>query len=158
MARHVFDAAAFRAQFPQFADETQYPAAVLAGYFNMAGTFVSRWDNCLLYGERLQMLLELVTAHIVSLLMAPPPGQVDPNAPPGSTVPAMGGILQAASIDKVSVSIMAPPVRDGYDYWFNQTPYGQQYLALLSAMTAGGIFIGGMPESMGFRRVYGRIR
>lgn len=156
MARHVFDDGAFRAKFPAFSNADQYPAAVLAGYFDMAGTFISRWDNCLINGEQLQLALELVTAHIVSLLMNPNPAAAGGEDAP--SVPQVGGVLQSASIDKVSISIMAPPVRDGYDYWFNQTPYGQQYLALITVMTAGGIYVGGMPESLGFRRVGGLYR
>lgn len=156
MARHVFNDEAFRAKFPAFASVTQYPAAVLAGYFDMAGTMISRWDNCLVHGEQLQLALELVTAHIVALMLNPNPAAAGSGDQP--SVPQVGGVLQAASIDKVSVSIMAPPVRDGYDYWFNQTPYGQQYLALITVMTAGGLYVGGMPESIGFRRVGGLYR
>lgn len=158
MARHVFDDAGFRAKFPAFSDETKYPAAVLAGYFDMAATFISRWDNCLINGERLQLALDLVTAHVVSLMMAPNPTANVGASGPGPNVPQVGGILQSASIDKVSVSIVAPPVRDGYDYWFNQTPYGQQYLALITVLTAGGLYIGGMPETVAFPRVYGLRR
>lgn len=65
------------------------------------------------------------------------------------------GPVASATIDKVSVSFQAPPAGDSWSYWLNTTPYGQQAMAFLKACSAGGFFVGGLPERDAFLSVYG---
>lgn len=42
------------------------------------------------------------------------------------------GLVASSSIDSVSVSYQQAPTKDSFQYFFNQTPYGQEYLAYLN--------------------------
>lgn len=65
------------------------------------------------------------------------------------------GAIASASIDKVSVSFQTAPAGDSWSYWLNSTPYGQQAAALLKSCSAGGMYVGGLPERAAFLAVYG---
>lgn len=65
------------------------------------------------------------------------------------------GVLTSANEGSVSVSFAPPPSRSAWQYWLNQTPYGQQFLALFSSLVLGGFYIGGLPESQAFRKTGG---
>ena len=41
------------------------------------------------------------------------------------------GVVSSSSIDGVSVSYVAPPLKDNFQYFFSKTPYGQEYLAYI---------------------------
>lgn len=45
------------------------------------------------------------------------------------------GLISSSSIDGVSVSFQTAPAKDNYQYFFNQTPYGQEYLAYLATQS-----------------------
>ena len=49
------------------------------------------------------------------------------------------GIVSSSSIDGVSVSYQTQQTRDNFQYFFNQTPYGQEYLAYLN--TQNGLML-----------------
>ena len=68
------------------------------------------------------------------------------------------GVLTSANEGSVSVSFAPPPSRSAWQYWLNQTPYGQQFLALFSSLVLGGFYIGGLPESQAFRKTGGAWR
>ena len=44
-----------------------------------------------------------------------------------------GGVVSSSSIDSVSVSYVAPPLKDNFQYFFSKTPYGQEYLAYINS-------------------------
>lgn len=44
-----------------------------------------------------------------------------------------GGVVSSSSIDGVSVSYAIAPYKDSFQYFFQQTPYGQEYLAWLAS-------------------------
>ena len=83
--------------------------------------------------------LSLMTAHLLGISVSANAGQ-------------NSGVVISATIDKVTVGLMAPPAGNNWQYWLNQTPYGQQLLALLSAASAGGFYVGGNPVVSNFRR------
>ena len=58
-------------------------------------------------------------------------------------------------IDKVTVTNMPPPVKNGWQFWLATTPYGMQLWALLKRMAGAGLYIGGLPERRAFRKVFG---
>lgn len=142
MAQHTFDVAAFRAMFPAFADIVKYPDATLQMWWTMAIQYITDYDNCLIEGDTLQLALNLMTAHLAQSFTMIGTGQ---NT----------AVVTGATEGSVSVSMEPPPVKNMWQYWLASTTYGQQLLALLQVMVAGGFTIGGLPESSGFRRVGG---
>lgn len=42
------------------------------------------------------------------------------------------GLVSSASVGSVSTSFQTAPYKDNFEYFYNQTTYGQQYLAFLS--------------------------
>lgn len=142
---------AFRARFPAFADKTKWTPEYLESCWDMGAEFISTADcPCRnLRGASLQLALDLMCAHLATLL-APPDAAAGEDGSTGG-----GGLITSASIGAVSVGIMQPPVKDMWDYWLGQTPYGQQLLALFSVKAVGGFYVGGLPERLGFRKVGG---
>lgn len=144
MATHTFDVAAFRLQFPQFADATKYPDALLSGYFQMATCYISPDDYaCGLHGDCLQLALNLMTAHLAAL------GALD------STGQGTVGIITSSTIDKVSVTQQVPTTKSAWQFFLSKTPYGIQLWALLGVKSAGGWMVGGSIERRGFRKAGG---
>ena len=61
---------------------------------------------------------------------------------------AAGGIVSSAHIDSVSVTKAVPQSKNAFQYWLNQSAYGQQLLALLKLQSAVGIYFGGTKENV----------
>ena len=142
MAELTFDVAVFRQQFPAFADSVIYPDPQLEMWWGIATDYISKNNTGYLKDASRSYALNLMTAHLQVL----------------STQAATGedsGVMQSAGIDKISVSLVPPPIKNGWQYWLNQTTYGKQLLALLSVKGVGGLYIGGLPEKSAFRKVYG---
>ncbi len=138
-----FDVTLFRQQFPAFSNVTQFPDATLQMYWDMATCFISADQICGYFNnDCLILALNLMTAHLTALSVIVAGGQVP-------------GLVQDATIDKVSVNLTPPPLKNQFNWWMSLTPYGQQLLAMLQAVSVGGMFIGGFPELSAFRRVYG---
>jgi hypothetical protein len=144
MATHTFDVAAFRAQFPAFADQTKYPNALLSGYVQMATCFVSPNDTWWFSGDCLQLALDLMTAHLATVYTADASGSI-----PGV------GIITSATIDKVSVTSQVPKTESAWRAFLLRTPYGLQLVALLQGHAAGGWTVGGSLERQAFRKAGG---
>ena len=143
MALHTFNYALFQQQCPAFASSPS--ESVLSAYFTMATSFADPNDSWCggFSGANLDLVLNLLTAHIAQQQAMIAAGQ--------DTV-----IVTAATIDKVNVSLLAPPVKDSFQYWLMTTPYGKQVAALARAQFAGGFYAAvGLPERKAFRKVYG---
>lgn len=146
----MYDDALFRAQFPEFADTTKYPAALLSAYWSMATSFITASGSpCGALGASgLPLALNYMTAHLYVLAQL----QAAAAGGPGSS---QGGFETSASIGEVSVATMAPPAATMWQWWLAQTAYGQALAALLSVLAVGGTSVGGLPERYGFRKVGG---
>lgn len=148
MAQHTFDYTLFQQQCPAFASSPS--EATLQVYFDMALPIANGgYDSWCggFNGAALDLILNLLTAHIA---------QQQAMIADGQTQIA---IVTGSSIDKVSVNLMAPPVKNMMQYWLATTPYGQQVLALARAQFAGGFYAAkGLPERHGFRKVGGTFR
>lgn len=144
MAEHVFDVTAFRQLFPEFADPDKYPDDTLSRYWNWATLRICPYDNWFLCGDRLQYVLNLMTAHLARLGQQSASGD-DPG----------GGMVQSASEGSVSVAMAVFQLRNAWQYWLMKTPYGQELLALFEMLTAGGFYFGGKPEGSAIRDVGG---
>jgi hypothetical protein len=131
-----FNVTLFRTQFAQFASDVLYPDATLQTYWDMATNYVTNkapqgLGLCL---PQQTLALNLMTAHLAALMTLIASGQ-------------SSGVVQGATIDKVSVQLQPPPVVDQWQWWLNQTPYGQQLIALLSVVGVGGFYFGGYPTN-----------
>jgi hypothetical protein len=138
----TFDIPAFRVSFPAFADPTKYPDPTLQGYWDAATCYISDKNYGWLNGDCRARALNLMTAHLAALSTLINNGQPT-------------GVGQSATIGAVSVSMVPPPVKSGWQYWLASTPYGMQLWALLHVKAVGGLSIGGLPEKSAFRKVAG---
>ena len=138
----VYDDAVFRAAFPVFANTTTYPEATLQMYWNWATSYVSDVNYGWLQNASRDLALNLMTAHLVQVAGIIQAGQV-PN------------LVQNSTIDKITVGLTPPPIPNQWQWWLNQTGYGQQLLALLQANSAGGFYPGGSAPRLGFRNAFG---
>lgn len=144
MAEHTFDSVAFREQFPEFTSTTKYPDGQLSGYFTMATLYIYPKDWGGICGAQLQLCLDLMTGHLAHLNQLIVAGNT--NIAP----------VAAASIDKVSVTLAAPPFgTSAWKFWLDSSPRGKQLLALLRILSRGGGIVGGSPEGHAFRGTYG---
>ena len=135
----TFDYNLFITQIPAYSDPTKYPEATLQVWWDIAINYVSDVGNCgSLQGSARQYAINLMMAHLIYLSL-----QIAANQVPG--------MMQGATIDKVSVNLVPPPVPNQWQWWLGTSPYGQQLLALLQAHSAGGYYIGGSPTMAGFR-------
>lgn len=138
----TFDVAAFRAAFPAFASPTAYPDGVLQGWWDAGTCYISDRNYGYLAGDCRARALNLMTAHLAALFT-----MINSGKPTG--------VGQSASVGDVSVSLVPPPVKSGWQYWLASTPYGMQLWALLHVKAVGGLSIGGLPEKTAFRKVGG---
>lgn len=130
-----YNEAEFRTLFTAFANSTTYPDATLSLYWNLATDFISKWPQCGggLIPKVQSYAINLMAAHLLQLGTQAAAGQA-------------GGVVTASSVGDVSVTLMAPPAPNQWQFWLNQTPYGAQLLALLQLKSVGGWYIGsGIP-------------
>lgn len=147
----TYSDAQFRSMFPAFANQTVFPQTTLQMYWDMATTFVSNLSN---YGwltggnsssgnaTGRALALNLMAAHIAQIFVLVGLGQTP--AP-----------ITAAGIDKINVTLMPPPAKDGWQYWLATTAYGLQLWALLTVNSVGGWYTGGSPTRAGFNGTAG---
>ena len=116
---------AFLGTFPEF-NGNQYIDMMIG----RATIYVDIHCGCICNKQK-QYAIFLLTAHLLTLYKGITSGE------------ATGGVQTGASIDKVSVSYAPPPYANGFEYWLNQTPYGQELLALINILVATPDYIGG---------------
>lgn len=141
----TFNAAKFRELFPAYSNATAYPDTLLAIKWEIAIGYVSDRNCGRMTDAVREYAIMLCLAHLLTL-----DAYIASNGGQGSA-----GIVTSSSIDKVSVSLAPPPITSPWDYWLQQTPYGSQLLAQLSAASVGGFYVGGLPERSAFRKVGG---
>lgn len=139
---HTLDIAAFRAAFPAFANPTTYPDGTITLRWTEAGLYLPTYDSCLFSGDALQLALYQMTAHLLASADLIARGQTNV-------------VVRGSTIDKVTVQLEPPPTRDMWQWWLATTPYGLQLWALMTVRAGTGWYVGGRPERMAFRRVYG---
>jgi len=135
-----FNIAEFRIRFPEFSDVLKFPDVRLEFFWFEATCLISDQDCGRLTGKCRELAIQLLTAHIAKLSEEEAEG---------------GGIVQSATIDKVSVTLKYPEFRTQSQWWFYQTPYGSQYYTMLIIRSIGGWNVGGRPVSSGFRKENG---
>lgn len=150
MATVFFDSTLFRGLFPAYASPVTFPDVLLQLQWDLATGYITNNTVVACYDGMRQPqqvnALNLMTAHLLALNIAAASGQPS-------------GLVQGATIDKVSVQLTPPPEVSQWQWWLNQTPYGQQLLALLQIASAGGYFFtAGSPVVPAFRRTGYRWR
>lgn len=139
------DIPVFRTIYQQFLSPIAFPDALIQAQFDMATGYISPNEyGCMTTAVRTQALY-LMTAHLLALGVIIAAGNYTGRP----------GVLQGATIDKVSVTLQPPPLRSQWAWWLNLTPYGAQLLALLDMQSVGGFYVGGLPERSAFRKVGG---
>lgn len=142
MGAIAYDDALFRAQFPEFSDAAKYPEVLVEGYWDMSTNYINIDGFGMLTAKSLPLAVNQCTAHMLVLAKQAGRGK-------------QAGFKVATTVDKVSVSVLPPPVKDQFSWWLSGSPYGQQLLALLEVAGVGGFSVGGMPERGAFRKVGG---
>lgn len=136
-ATYTYNDADFREIFPALDNPTLYPAKILQMYWDQAGTIIKNTTYGFLAQQSGAMPMNLMTAHLAAIGRLIASGQ-SPSLP------------SAATIDKVSVTLVPPPTKDMFDWWLATTPYGQQLLAMLSMAAVGGLYAPGSLGRQGF--------
>lgn len=130
MAVLTLTAAEFKTDFPEFSDAVKYPDSIITILIGRAKCYID--TNCSrMNADCLKYAWELMVAHLQTIKSRIAEGQT-----------AVGQIA-STSIDSISVSLVAPTNKDSFDYWLNQTPYGQELLALLQSAAPAGLYFGG---------------
>lgn len=130
MSQVTLDIALFRERFKAFENETTYPDTLITATWDTAIIYISDVASDCFPANKLELALQQLTAHLLFIQ-----GIVNTG---GST-----GTVTSSSIDKVSVTLTAPKNDSEWEFWLNQSPYGQQLLALLNTACVGGFYIGG---------------
>jgi hypothetical protein len=126
----TFDYDSFIAVAPAYSNITLYPEDLLQQYWNNAINYVSdisTQGNLQCTGR--QYAINLMVAHLVYIAGLIAIGQVP-------------GLMQNATIDKVTVGLTPPPLKNQWQWWLSVSPYGGQLLALLQVNSVGGQYIG----------------
>lgn len=141
MTTLTFDIPAFRLAYPEFADPTTYPDALLQQFWDTATCYLSP-DVCPPWTDTsLRLALNLFTAHLTQLSTNLKNGKLQ-----------NGTIVQGATVDKVTISLVPPPLNDSqFQWWLSTTAYGAQLLSLLSTLSVGGFYFNGFPNQAAFK-------
>ncbi|EMW1042115.1 DUF4054 domain-containing protein [Citrobacter freundii] len=124
----------FRADFPQFADETKYPTSMIQARLALADVLMSESR----FGEDVfPYVVELFVAHYMALFAADQRG-----AAVGSSGGANSGVQTSKSVDKVSVSYDASMTMNPDAGFWNNTRYGSEFWEYLMIFGAGAIQLG----------------
>ena len=130
----------FRQQIPAYSNAQMYPEAILQMWWNTAIFYISDVGNYgMLQGDARQYAIDLMMAHLIYIAGLTAAGQVP-------------YLMNTATIDKVSVGLTAPPLKNQWQWWLSISPYGQMLLALLQVNSVGGNYIGGSPVLASFGR------
>lgn len=149
MTATAFNAANFRAQFPEYADSTTYTDATLSAYWTMGTAYISQNNaGCNYTQAQAQLASDLICAHLAKLYAS----MVGTAAGDGAGIT---GVVTGATEGSVNVTLAPPPTTTGFQYWLASTAYGQQLRALLKAVGAAGVFYGGGLERASFRKAGG---
>jgi hypothetical protein len=126
-------AASFKAAFPAFTSDTDYPIPMLTYQLSLA----VKLHNADRWGELLDDGIMLWTAHMITLEQ-----QSSAAAAAGQSAGAITGPLASASGDGLSYSRnVSAAVLDGEGHW-NLTSYGLRWKQMARMMGAGGIQVG----------------
>ena len=122
-------ASTFRTNFPEFANTTTFPDAMVNFWLGLAAKMhdPDRWGDSLDYG------VCLFVAHNVALQSK------NAKAAASGSVGGSSGVLASKSVDKVSVSYDTGSATVAGGGAWNLTTYGVQWLQLAKLFGSGGM-------------------
>lgn len=142
-----FNFDAFYALFPEFKKAVDYPQAMIAAAAKQARMFVKPSWCRELDGPEREYVYHLATAHLTVLLKKQQAGLN------GSALPGTGnfagadsgpGVVTSASVGGVSVTkTQLAQVRNFWEEWFYQTPYGRTMMVFLEQCACAGFYYEG---------------
>ena len=128
----AFSIETFRANFPEFSDETKYPDSIITFWSGIA----EKRLNFIKWGTLRDEGLQLYTAHHV-VLAAINVADVAVGGDPGKAT----SIISSQSVGGVSVSVDTnSSLETDAGYW-NETMYGKMFYRLIRTMVVGAAFI-----------------
>ena len=127
-----FSVATFRVNFPEFANEVNYPDSIINFWEGIADKRL----NVLKWGELLDEGLQLYTAHHL-VLATMNISDVSLGGDPGKGT----GVVSSQSVGGVSVSIDTGVSQEQDAGYWNETVYGKMFYRLMRTIAAGGAFI-----------------
>lgn len=136
------DISKFRELFPAFSDQSKYPTVTIEMKWEVATCYISDLDCGRLKSSCRQYAIFLMMAHLL---------YIDDCISAGIKLNPTTSVSEG----KVSASFAAFPSEGSWDFWLGQSSYGQQLVALLSSVAAGGYYVGGSNVTAGFRGVGG---
>ena len=120
----------FRCDFIEFFNEDKYSDNDIDVFIKRANHYISNKVYGIMNKADRTFALELMVAHLLTIN-----DKIKTNA--------ATGVVASASIDAISVSLVAPVNKNALQYWLNSTAYGQQLLALLQGKAPAGLYFGG---------------
>ena len=137
----------FISMFPELGDSDKFSLEMLATAYKKSVYFVPNQCCDYLDGRERLYARFLMSAHITILdkQLSTEIGK-NPDGLPyrsGQSIGITNGMVASASVGGVNVSMQLPQSASAWEYWLNQTKYGQQYLAYMSSKTPAGIYFGG---------------
>ena len=124
----------FVSMFPEFADQSTYPAATVNGFIVQAKCYITPNNVGMMVGETRELAIYLMVAHLLTL---------NSYILSGNT---SGVLLTNSSIGDVSVSGTPPASKDMYEQWYGYTIYGVRLKALLDSFVGMGMYLQGHHE------------
>lgn len=135
-----YNDASFRSLFPAYANTVQYNSGTVQAFWDTATAYVGdMYSRSWVMSQAQQTLaINQMTAHLLYL---------NDQIVAGNTP----GVMTNATIDKVSVTLQPPPEKNQWQWYLNQSPYGQQLLSLLQVAAVGGFYASSaVPGRSGF--------
>lgn len=123
--------AEFRILYPEFADKTKYPDAVLEDTLELATCYISTRNYGVLHDKRRKRAIYLLMAHLQTLKDMIAKGKTQVT------------VTSGASIDKVNITLAMPPMDTQSQWWFNISTYGSSLWTLLEVKATPGFYVGG---------------
>ena len=121
----------FVSMFPEFADQSQYPASTINGFIVQAQCYITPKNVGEMTGTSRELAIYLMVAHLLTLNSYILSGN------------RTGALLTSAAIGDVSVSGTPPASRDMRDQWYGYTIYGVRLKALLDSYIGMGLYMQG---------------
>lgn len=131
--------------FPELVGSGKFTIIEMVGAYKKACFYVFSQNNDYLDGMERMYARCLMTGHLLILSKQIAQELNKPGGVPGmgGSVNISNGMVQSASVGGVNVGMQLPQSQSAWEYWLNQTKYGQQYLAYMSSKTPVGIYFGG---------------
>lgn len=124
------DVVAFRSAFPEFADTTTYPTAMVNVWAGLAEKLVLScvWGTCHTLGVQLYVAHELVLA-----------GQNAKAGANGGAPGTFGGVANTKTVGSVSVGYDSTSTAEKDAGYWNLTNYGRQFIRLARIFGAAAL-------------------